>query len=53
METKAIMLDSLKYIEKNINKPMTAEDIAKMQGIHYIIFQEYLKNKWDYQLWSM
>lgn len=45
METKAIMLDSLKYIEKNINKPMTAEDIAKNAGYSLYYFSRIFKKQ--------
>lgn len=45
LEIKAIMFDSLKYIEKNINKPITAEDIAKNAGYSLYYFSRVFKKQ--------
>jgi AraC-like DNA-binding protein len=43
LEFKAIILDSLKYIEKNISNPIMAEDIAKNAGYSLYYFSRMFK----------
>lgn len=42
---KTIMLDSLKYIEANINETITAEDIAKQAGYSLYYFSRMFKKQ--------
>lgn len=45
MELKTIMLNSLKFIETNINDSITAEDIAKNAGYSLYYFSRVFKNQ--------
>ncbi|MGO1470089.1 MAG: AraC family transcriptional regulator [Tissierella sp.] len=45
MESKSIIFDSLKYIEKNINEPIVLEDIAKNAGYSLYYFSRMFKNE--------
>ncbi len=43
LELKAIIFDSLKYIEKNINESITVEDVAKNAGYSLYYFSRMFK----------
>lgn len=43
MEFKTVIFDSLKYIEKNINEPITADEIAKNAGYSLYYFSRMFK----------
>lgn len=45
MKSKVTMFNSLKYIEENINEPITAEDIAKNAGYSLYYFSRIFKNQ--------
>ncbi len=45
LELKTIIFDSLKYIEKNINKSITAEDVAKNAGYSLYYFSRTFKKQ--------
>lgn len=45
LEFRAIVFDSLKYIEKNINESITAEDIAKKAGYSLYYFSRMFKKQ--------
>ncbi|WP_442263562.1 AraC family transcriptional regulator [Tissierella sp.] len=45
LESKSIIFDSLKYIEKNINEPIVLEDIAKNAGYSLYYFSRMFKNE--------
>lgn len=45
MEIRTIILDGLKFIEKNINEPITVEDIAKNAGYSLYYFSRMFKRQ--------
>ncbi|MCR1897523.1 HD domain-containing protein [Irregularibacter muris] len=45
MELKTIVFDSLKYIERNINKPIIAEDVAQNAGYSLYYFSRMFKKQ--------
>jgi GTP pyrophosphokinase len=45
LELKTIIFDSLKFIEKNINETITAEDIAKNAGYSLYYFSRMFKSQ--------
>lgn len=45
VEFRAIVFESLKYIEKNINEPITAEDISKKAGYSLYYFSSMFKKQ--------
>ncbi len=45
MELKTIIFDSLKYIERNINEPIMAEDVAQNAGYSLYYFSRMFKKQ--------